>query len=667
MRFILPTAVALALLSACTMAPKRWEPTQDVHRAERLAAEGRLEEAAALFVQAAREAPAGAAFDLRLRAVETLLTPQTLAAARRQLTEFPRKGLTTVQRMRLAMAEARLALLEGQAQRALELLPQGPPEGVDADLAFRLQALRAEALEALGRTPQAVELRIRLSRTAPTAALRESNEDALWALLRRLPAERLDACRRQIQDPVLAGWCALAWIASGSEDEDSLAARLEAWRRGHPGHPAARRFPQRILGDWRALRVRPQRVGVLLPLSGRLAAAGSAIADGLLAAYYDHRGEEEVRFYDTGGDPGRALSAYAQALADGADAVIGPLTKAAVRRVAAEAAVTVPTLTLNYLSDPEQTPPAALFQFGLLPEDEAREIARRMWREGQRRAVAFVAEGAWGRRMSKALEAGVREYDGAVLETAPLAAGQTDFSGVIRKVLLLDESRARYDRLRAVLRREIRFEPRRRGDVEVVALAAPPVPARLLRPQLRYHYAGDLPVYATSRVYTGQPNPFADADLDGVEFCDAPLVLGSTRAARRVRAALERSVPATVQRHTRLVALGFDAWGLLPQVRLLETRRLEAFQGLTGRLSIPAARQVMRELDWARFEEGRAVALSSLDSDTSSGEHAAAGTAPETGPARMAPAPPGTPLPSSPTPQPIPAGGPGPEVEPPPR
>jgi len=649
-RIILLAGLASILLAACGVSPKRWEPPQSVYRAESLAAQGRREEAAALYWDSAEAAPPEAAFDLRLRAVETLLTPQTRAQARSYLERIGRAGLPPDQQVRLRLAEARLALLEGRPQRALALLPESPPPDLDPALSARLLDLRAEILAALGRTEQAIALRIRLAREAPTAGLREADEDALWDLLRTLPPERLDACRRQLQDPVLAGWCALAWIPTQSGDEASLAAAIETWRNRHPGHPAARRFPQRILSDWRALRVQPRQVAVLLPLTGRLAGAGNAIAEGLLAAYYGRPGEEALRFYDTASDPARAVTAYARATAEGADAVIGPLSKAAVRRLAAEVTITVPTLTLNYLPDAEAATPDNLYQFGLLPEDEAREIARRMWREGRRRAVAFVAEGGWGQRMLRALKAGLTEYDGVLLDARALTGGQTDFSGVIQQALLLDESRARYNRLRAVLRREIRFEPRRRGDVEVIALAAPPVQARLLHPQLRFYFSGDLPVYATSRVYTGRPNPFADADLNGVEFCDAPLVLGSTEQARRVRAALEQAVPEAVQRLPRLAALGYDAWILLPQVRVLESRSASALAGVTGRLSMGSGRRVIRELDWARFEEGRAVPLSSLDARTSPAPSGAEAV-PDT---RLTPAAPGAPLQPSPEPEPMP-------------
>ena len=651
-RIILVAALATALLSACGLAPTRWEPPPEVHRAAALAAQGRVEEAAALYWASAQRAPRAEAFDLRLRAIETLLTPETSARAEDYLGRIEREGLSANQRLRLQLAEARLALLRNAPDQALEHLPAHPPPDVAPALAAQALDLRAQALAAMGRLREAVETRLELSRQAGTAARAQANEDTMWALLLRLSPEQLEDCRRQVLDPILAGWCELAWIASRATDETTLAAQIEGWRRRHAAHPAAQRFPQRILSEWRALRVEARKVAVLLPLSGHLAGPGRAIADGLLSAYYARSGGEELRFYDTAGDPSRAVQTYSEALAEGADAVIGPLLKPEVKRLAAQARVDVPTLTLNYLPDPKAQTPQNLYQFGLLPEDEVREIARRMWHEGKRRAIGFVAEGAWGERMLRALETALQGDGGRLLDSARLAAGQTDFSDIIQRALLLDESRARYNRLRAVLRREIRFEPRRRQDVEVIALAAPPVQARLLQPQLRFYFVSDLPVYATSRVYTGRPNPFADADLDGVEFCDAPLVLGSTEAARTARQIMEKTIGQSLRRRPRLVALGYDAWTVLPELRLLEMRPGESRTGLTGRLSIPSDRRLARALDWARFEHGRPVPVG----------HAAGQAASDAGESgvrtRLLPVTPGTPLSEPPALEPIPMGTP---------
>ena len=67
----------------------------------------------------------------------------------------------------------------------------------------------------------------------------------------------------------------------------------------------------------------PRQIALLLPLSGRPEAAGSAVRDGFLAAYYDYGSttRPRLRLYDVAARD--APSAYLQALADGSDFVVG--------------------------------------------------------------------------------------------------------------------------------------------------------------------------------------------------------------------------------------------------------------------------------------------------------------------------------------------------------
>src|SRR5690606_28896371 len=112
-----------------------------------------------------------------------------------------------------------------------------------------------------------------------------------------------------------------------------------------------------------------------------------------------------------------------------------------------------------------------------------------------------------------------------VLETAFYRPGGTDFSEPIRELLNLDASDRRYRALRNTLRRPIAFESQRRQDVDFIFVGAFPREARLIRPQLRFHHAMDVPVVATSHVFTGTANATADQDMDGVRFVDMPWLL----------------------------------------------------------------------------------------------------------------------------------------------
>ena len=75
---------------------------------------------------------------------------------------------------------------------------------------------------------------------------------------------------------------------------------------------------------------------------------------------------------------------------------------------------------------------------------------------------------------------------------------------------------------------ELEFEPRRRQDIDIVFMAAFPAGARQLMPQLAFHHGADLPVHATSHVWSGVPDPANDRDLDGVVFGDMPWLAAPT-------------------------------------------------------------------------------------------------------------------------------------------
>jgi len=152
-----------------------------------------------------------------------------------------------------------------------------------------------------------------------------------------------------------------------------------------------------------------------------------------------------------------------------------------------------------------------------------------------------------------------------------------------------------------VLGTTLSFQPRRRGDIDLLFTPAPSAAARQLRPQLRFHFAGDIPAYATSDAY--EPGLASNADLEGLLFPDMPWMLGSDGSAARLRAATTEAWGTDVRGRGRLYAFGYDAWLLYQGLRAAPGGSL-ALEGATGRLSVDAERRVRRELDWAQLRGG---------------------------------------------------------------
>jgi len=203
------------------------------------------------------------------------------------------------------------------------------------------------------------------------------------------------------------------------------------------------------------------------------------------------------------------------------------------------------------------------------------------------------------------LEAG----GGTLFAAVTVDPAQTDYSDPVMEVLRISDSRARYKRLESILGTKLEFEPRRRGDLEFIFTPAQASIERLLRPQLRFHYAGDVPTYATSDAF--EPDPRTNQDLEGLMFPDMPWMLGGGLA-DAVRSAVHDAWPNGGPRQGRLFAFGFDAYRLA--VALHDQRGAGSsinIEGLTGRLTIDADRRVHRDLNWAQMHDGEVRLLQS--------------------------------------------------------
>ena len=344
-------------------------------------------------------------------------------------------------------------------------------------------------------------------------------------------------------------------------------------------------------------------IALLLPVTGRNAAAAVSVRDGFLCAYYQAPAAARlrVRIYDTG--TMSVAEALARASSSGAELIVGPLTREEVIAAAQDAAAGPPLLALNFLP-PETPAPARFYQYALSPEDEARLVARRVLADHHRRGIAIVPAGDWGTRVLAAFRQELESGGGELIASATIDPSRTDYSEAVTQTLGISESQARYRRLEGVLGTKLQFEPRRRGDIGFIFSPAPANTERLLRPQLRFHFAGDIPTYATSSAF--EPDVRANQDLDGLMFPDMPWMLGGDLA-EAVRAATRDAWPNSGLQRSRLFAFGFDAYRLA--VALRNTRGDVNVDGLTGRLSFDPERRVRRALVWAQLHDGELRAL----------------------------------------------------------
>jgi outer membrane PBP1 activator LpoA protein len=304
--------------------------------------------------------------------------------------------------------------------------------------------------------------------------------------------------------------------------------------------------------------------------------------------------------YDTGNSSATLISAFNRALAEGAELIVGPVQRENVEVLLGQG-TTVPVLALNYVDD-MQSP--NVFQFGLSPDQEARQAAERARRDAGSRALVLYPDDAWGRRLHDAFVERFTELGGVIVDQAAFPPTEADYSTTLEQLLALNESESRKQSLRSMLGQPLEFEPRRRYDVDFAFLAARPNQARSIKPQLRFHRASDLPVYATSSVFSGRADPDVDRDMDGILFCDIPWLLGANIGVPD-RESVTRALPGAEGSLARLYALGIDAYQMAPYLEWLHANPGDAFPGNTGWLSMDTDGRVYRQLLWARFLGGR--------------------------------------------------------------
>ncbi len=598
-RLLLLLPLAL-LLAACagTPVPERTE-VPDARVAERQLAAGEFEAAARSWLQLASQAEPDRAAGYRLDAAEAWLHADRLDEAAALIDALAGRVPVELER-RFRTLAARVALARNQPDQVLRHMAR--PTAADAEGIAEYHSLRADAYDLLGNHLEAARERIEAEAYLPPEAVL-ANQQRIWQSLSKLTLPALDMLASPLPRGTLRGWMELTAIGKQFQlPADEMRMLIAEWRRDNPDHVAREAFVDALLQRNREMVHASSRIALLLPLTGRFAQAAAAVRDGFMAAYYAEGATEGrgVRIYDVGETPAQLVDAYERAIGEGVDAVVGPLSKAHVAGLTTRTEFPVPTLALNFSDGPSRT--KNLYQFSLAPEDEAQQVAERAWLAGYSRALVLVPATEWGRRIHEAFVSRWGQFGGAVAAETFYDPQQNDFSSELTAMLNLDQSTARNRAVRRALGRTVEFTPRRRQDVDFVFLAAFPRQARLIRPQLKFHHAADLPVYGTSHLYSGTPSPNQDLDMDGTLFVDMPWVVDGEAIPQPLRQAGD--ILAEDNEVRRLVALGIDAYRVLPMLRVLEHYPHERLDGVTGTLRLDEDRRIRRQLLWARIRNG---------------------------------------------------------------
>jgi outer membrane PBP1 activator LpoA protein len=571
---------------------------------------GQFENAANSFIAQATDATGTQKTFYRLRASAALARAGRIDEAKQWLAQTDTENLDSFTSTIYRLTLAHIALAERQTDIVQEILSEPIDPGTSNIYIAEFHDLRAMTFNLLGNPLATARELVEREKYLSDPQQVLSNQQAIWSALASMSERSLQQLRTTPPPDTLSGWMELVQIAKVHQLSPArLKEQIYLWKEKYSGHPASEDILTALSQRKQEDVAYPDNIALMLPLSGKFAKAGEALRDGFLAAYFTLKPNENqsIKIYDVG-DNNDISRQYEQAVNEGAEFIVGPLTKDAVSHLSEVEELPVPVLALNYTLNDELAR-SNLYQFGLSPEEEARQVAERTWLDGHVNAAVLTPMGPWGERIYQAFKQRWELMGGKIVERQTYEPTKTDFSRPIRSLLNIDDSTRRYRRIANILKQDIKFTSRRRQDIDFVFVAAYPRQARQIRPQLKFYHASDVPVYATSHVFTGSLNPERDRDMDGLMFGDMPWVLSESTAHRGIRSEIERQISDAGNALQRLYALGIDAFNIIGALNTLRKYPYERFDGETGSLSLDSKLRVRRQLTWVKFRSGRPVTL----------------------------------------------------------
>ncbi len=598
-------SITLFMLNACTsisdIVPQIALPTLDNHAlpngkdiqlANALLEAGKKREAAAAYFDASRNYRSPERERLILQASELAAISRDENLAQRYLSPLRYPFLNKENQARFRFTQAQLALNDKNYRETLRILPQrvqGLPDG----LASKILNARMRAAQSSRDRISLVQELVLQEPTLKNDYEVKLNHDRIWNHIQQIPRGKLNESRKHINHAVLRSWLDLGYLARTAKDYDgevtqSARGNILSWQqrnRNHPGNskvaallksaPSSTTTPYKASGDKPSQSKTPSnssqsgtQIAVVLPLTGRLSSVGNIILQGIKDAHKQSPSDTHLKIYNSSTSSIQGI--YKMAVDKGADLVIGPFDKNKIYSMA-KTNLDKPVLGLNYILDTDISN-SKLKQFGLLPEDEAVQMAQFALNQGNKRVALLTPNSTWGQRLRDAMRKAVIERGGKV---------------VIMKSYLKTSKSYFADAQNLAFRSD---------EIDAILMAASPSQAQRLYPALRQEIKR-LPIYATSHVFSGVVNASTDSNLEGLIFTETPWVLDMIKNNSNAQS-----------NSPRLYALGMDAYLIAKSLNKLQGFG-GSLKGKTGRIRMSQDGTLHRTLRWAQFRNSVPVSI----------------------------------------------------------
>ena len=496
--------------------------------------------------------------------------------------------------LNLQSASLAEALLKLQATRFIALKSSFKRQDV-----LHALSLESDINAKLGNIESSIKASIGLAQLLNKKSDVLNVHNKIWRQLSAQPYNFLQRCFNQAE-PILGQWCNLAAdMRLLQSNYPGQLIQFSNWKTANLSHPAARTPPTGLKQNRK--NTSSSQVALLLPLQDDYRIPSQTFLDGFMAAYYQlfeqsNTEPPNIRLHDTSNQT--IQQAYENAIAEGAEMVIGGLRESEAQSLMQLPIMPVPTISLNRLDRVDTQQPVNLVQFGNSPADEMTQIADLAWRKGHRNAIVIAPDNNWGVQATRSFDTYWRQKGGQLLGQVSYPMTIKDFTQFLKPSLQIDLSEDRGVDLKRFVNSRLIYTPRRRQDIDFIVALGYPLNARQIKPALEFLYAADLPVYSISKIYNGVEQAGLDRDLSGIQFTAMPWTLPGQ---------LAKELHSDETMHTayrQLYALGYDTFLVHRNLDKLSSVTQSPLFGAMGVLSLSQG-VIKRTGRWGEFNQGK--------------------------------------------------------------
>lgn len=517
--------------------------------------------------------------ELLLYAVSAYLDEQNLQRASQLLEQTNREQLPQLLYLRQQALFASLYMKQNKIQQSTQIIENlQDHESDDPVFIDWLQLLQAQ-LEIDEKDFLASLKLLNRQTSSDNTIVQAKQNQAVWLFIRRQTIETLEQARLTTSDTNLLGWIELGIIEKkrGQISNNLWQQSIELWASAYREHPAfliheqLSASPAPINLDISEFQSNT-RIALLLPISSAYGDIATTIRDGFLAAG-DVQGTA-VSVYDTGSGTEQIIPKYQQALLSGAQIIVGPLGSAAVNHLASTSEIVRPTILLGSITSttpatdnptadiPTADNSANIFSFSLDPEHEARSLAEKVYSRGYTRIGILYPDSNRGKRLNSAFAQIWRRLGGTVEASIVYSNDLYEAGEPIERLFDSGGSSA-----------------------DAIFLASNAQQGRLLSQAITKRLP-DIAIFATSSIYSGEPEPTRDFVLNNVIFSDMPWMIEGFSQVQFLKQRLTADNETSSNSLSRYFAFGVDAYSLATKLPAFIDQSNAYITGVTGNIQL---------------------------------------------------------------------------------